>query len=89
MTTVPTAAPSTTTVPDRLAARRTASHRLPPLFCGRRDPIYPLRDREPSTFSLTGDELRAEANKLARHGWGVDEITAVLDIVPRPQAVAA
>jgi len=38
---------------------------------------------------LTGDELREEANKLARHGWAVDEITAVLDIVPRPQAVAA
>jgi len=72
-----------------LAARRRACHRLPPLTCGRRDPWIRQSQPEPSTFSLTGDELRAEANKLAWHGWAVDEITAVLDIVPRPQAVAA
>lgn len=72
-----------------LAARRRASHRLPPLTCGRRDPWIRQSQPEPSTFGMTTEELRGEANRLARHGWDIGEITAVLAIAPRPVAVAA
>ena len=68
-----------------LAARRRASHRLPPLTCGRRDPWIAIRQSqpEPSTFGLDADELRDEANRLAALGWALDEVLVRLAVAPR------
>jgi len=63
--------------------RRAASYRCAPLVCGRRDPLDPLGTRGPSTFGLTSDELRAEANRLAELGWALDEVTARLAVALR------
>lgn len=78
------------TAPARpLRVRRTASLRCEPLTCGSRDPwAFPV-EPGPSTYSLTNSERRAEANRLYGLRWGLHEITAVLDIAPRPRAVAA
>jgi len=71
-----------------LRTRRTASYRCAPLACGRRDPLDPLGDRGRSTFGLTTDELRAEANRLAELGWALDEVTARLAVVLRREVAA-
>lgn len=72
-------------IPVQLRRRRAASWRCPPLSCGRRDPIDSMGSAvlTPSTFGLDERELRRHANDLVQvYGWTVDEITAVLDIVP-------
>jgi len=66
--------------------RRTASYRCAALVCGRRDPLDPLGTRGPSTFSLSPDELRAEANRLAGLGWAREEVTARLAVALRREA---
>lgn len=75
-----------------LRRRADAARRLPPLE-GRHGPDLGARDplaswptgREPSTFGLTGDELRAEAERLVASGWGCWEIRATL---VRPEVAA-
>jgi len=64
----------TASVAQALRTRRTASYRCAALVCGRRDPLDPLGTRGPSTFSLSADELRAEANRLAGLGWARPEV---------------
>jgi len=67
----------------QLRVRRAAGCRLPPLACGRRDPLDPLGIRRPSTFGLTSGELRSEANRLAGLGWAREEVTARLAVALR------
>ncbi len=62
------------TVAHALRRRRAASYRCAPLVCGRRDPLDLFERDGPSTFSLSADELRAEANRLAGLGWAVPEV---------------
>jgi len=78
----------TPSVARALRTRRVASHRCAPLVCGRRDPLDPLGDPGPSTFGLTTDELRAEANRLVELGWALDEVTSRLAVVRRRAVVA-
>jgi len=66
-----------------LRTRRTASYRCAALACGRRDPLDPLGTRGPSTFGLSVDELRDEANRLAALGWALDEVLVRLAVAPR------
>ena len=70
-----------------LRTRRTASYRCAALVCGRRDPLDPLGTSGPSTFGLTSDELRAEANRLAGLGWAREEVTARLAVALRREVV--
>jgi hypothetical protein len=44
--------------------------------------LYPQPPREPETFGLSEDELRAHANALHSAGWPVREICEVLDVEP-------
>jgi hypothetical protein len=67
--------------------RRTDSYRCAALVCGRRDPLDPLGTSGPSTFGLTPDELRAEANRLAGLGWAREEVTARLAVALRREVV--
>lgn len=72
-----------------LRARRDAAARMVPLPCGHHDPLDPRHLAEdrvpalPSTFGLEREELLAEASRLFRAGWSVQEIRAVID-VPEP-----
>lgn len=84
---VPTTDESTATVAQALRTRRAASHRCQPLACGRRDPLDPLGTRGPSTFGLTADDLRAEANRLHELGWPAREVQLRLAIAPRAEVV--
>jgi len=73
---------STACTARALRRRRAASHRCAPLACGRRDPLDPkFGDPGPSTFGLTTNEVRAEANRLAGLGWALDEVTSRLAVV--------
>jgi hypothetical protein len=46
----------------------------------RRRGYFCSRPTKPSTFGLTLDELRAEANRLVESGWSAREIRQVLDL---------
>ncbi|MGW7715176.1 hypothetical protein ACWGKK_12765 [Streptomyces chartreusis] len=81
----------------QLRRRRHAAQRCAPLDCGHRDPLdcipascgVPPDDEpkpEPSTFGLTPEQLRAEANRLVTdEGWQLWEIATRLAIAPRRQ----
>lgn len=64
---------------ERVSRRRRISRDLDQLM----RELYPAEPAEPSTFSLTDDELRRHANELHDAGWSVEEITTRLDVSPR------
>lgn len=76
--------------------RRHAAQRCTPLECGHRDPLDCIPagcvpppeepERQPGTFGLNPEQLRAEANRLVtREGWQLWEIAARLAITPRTE----
>jgi len=82
-------------VPVSQRRRHAAALRLEPL-AGRHggtlaayDPWlpWPPAPRTPSTFGMTPDEIRAEAERLLAAGWSRSEVRAVL-APPEPVAAA-
>lgn len=74
--------PSTKTVVETVSsvrARRVAALRLPPLECGRRDPMDP--DSSGGVLCLFPAELRAEASRCLALGWQLWEIQARFGLV--------
>ena len=66
--------------------RAEAARRLPPLphrygdSLAARDPLlpWPPRQRQPSTYGLTADELLEHRRRLLRESWALWEVQAVL-----------
>lgn len=60
----------------QIRRRYKAALRLPPLECGRRDPLEKEPCRQPSDYGLTPEELRAEIRRCQEAGWQPWEIRA-------------
>jgi len=79
---------------DALRRRADAARRLEPVDgrhgpdLGARDPVacWPPASRGPSTYGLSSDERRHEAERLLAAGWAGWEVVAVL---VDPEAAAA
>lgn len=81
--------PQGSIVAHQVRRRRAAAYRLQPMPCGHRDPLDCAAPSDgPSTYGLTGDELRAHANQLIRCGWSLAEVRARLDVQPLLGVVA-
>lgn len=73
----------------QLHRRRAAAWRLPPLDCGRRDPLdRPSGRRGPSDYGLSARELASEQRRLAASGRTMGEIAHVLVPPPRVEVAA-
>ncbi|MFF6939984.1 hypothetical protein [Streptomyces lavendulae] len=71
----------------QIRRRRLAAARCEPMPCGHRDPLDCLASTGgPSTYGLTGRELRRHAAQLIRCGWTITEVRARLDLNARRAA---